>query len=95
MTIVKSKSQLHQWNLRTLKPLERDIIRHQTSKQFGIGAKVYLGVNCTVTSPDGIQRNVTQTLGIEVLDENDNTPTHQGDSEIQVYTKNGLIEKVR
>lgn len=68
-----------QWDLKSLKSFERDIIRHSSDRplQFGVGSKVYFGVKCTVNSPTGTKKEIDESLYIEVLDENDNAPKPQ------------------
>lgn len=97
MSINISQHDDKQWDLKSLKAFERDIIRHHAARplQFGVGARVYFGVKCTVSSPDGAQREIDESLFITVLDENDNPPQAQFDgTNIDVRIKEGIPLKV-
>lgn len=98
MSINKSAGDPKRWDLKSLKPFERDIIRHRSDRplQFGVGARVYFGVKCTVVSPAGTEKDIDESLYVTVLDENDNAPTPQFENTaIDIRLEEAVTIKVR
>ncbi|XP_065174301.1 uncharacterized protein Ret [Atheta coriaria] len=93
---LKDERQL--WKIRTLKPLERDFQRspvheHNLRKKRFAGELINFTVHCFIEDINGSQRKESRKLSLKVLDENDNPPKHQDDSEIFIKYDHPKLQK--
>nr|XP_022910564.1 proto-oncogene tyrosine-protein kinase receptor Ret isoform X1 [Onthophagus taurus]XP_022910572.1 proto-oncogene tyrosine-protein kinase receptor Ret isoform X2 [Onthophagus taurus] len=82
------------WGLKTTRSLDRDVSRNNTiTRSFGIGQVVNITVGCNLVNPKGTKRNVTKTLSVTVLDEDDNVPFTRNNSIVRITVEKASIIK--
>lgn len=72
------------WTLRTRGPLERDVLRSAELKRRFEGEFANLTVKCTMVDPQGTKRELSKSVPVRILDEDDNGPFRQDQHEISV-----------
>lgn len=84
------------WNIQTIQPLNRDVLRVSPIDQppYGMGQRITVGVTCYVTNPQGTERTISKNITVNVLDEDDNPLVSQENDTIHVPVNKGLMINV-
>lgn len=70
-------------------------MRHSLQNQtYGSGQSIVVGVDCNVINPKGTERTVSKNISVNVLDEDDNAPSTNGPSIVQINLERNYVTKV-